>query len=82
MAYDLIQILPEVIDVHFHQPESQDWKMAIGLKNMYGFPKVFAEKAIWFGLARYLIGGKIGSRGWCILYPIHKFGYKTSPTLP
>lgn len=75
MAYDLIQILPEVIDVHFHQPESQDLKMAISLENMYCFPKVFAEKAIWFGLAHYLIGGKTGSRGWCILYPIHKFDY-------
>ena len=45
-AYDLIQVLPEVIGFHFHQLQSQDCSMAISLKKKYGFPKVFAEKSI------------------------------------
>ena len=69
-----IQILQEVMDVHFHQEEPQYlWKMAISLKSRYSFPKVFAEKSNWFSLAHYLTGSKIENRGWYILYPIHKF---------
>ena len=32
--------------------------MAIRLKKKYAFPKVFAEKSIWFDIAHYLIGSE------------------------
>ena len=32
--------------------------MAIRLKKKYGFPRVFAEKSIWFDIAHYLIGSE------------------------